>query len=376
MKIKRHILLNPGPATTTLSVKQAQVVPDICPREKEFGALMARIRQQLVEVLHGGDEYVAVMFGGSGTAAVEACLSSVVAHDKKILIVDNGAYGRRMVEIAQTYQIEVVPYSIPWGDYPSLSVIEALLRQHQGQISHLAIVHHETTTGMLNPIEACADLAHQYDVQIIVDGMSSFAGMPINIQQLGLDYFISSSNKCIQGMAGVSFVICKRTSLEQSAHIRPRSYYLNLLAQHQYFEKSQQFRFTPPVQLLYALDQALMEYFQETGAGRYRRLRESYDTLIAELRRLGFRLLLPPEQHSKLLTAVIEPRHPNYSYEAMHDYLIERGFTIYPGKGASEETFRLANIGQIDKHDIYAFIEALSQYLTDAGLMGQLYPER
>jgi 2-aminoethylphosphonate-pyruvate transaminase len=372
MNIKRQILLNPGPATTSDSVKLAQVVPDICPREKEFGALMARIGQQLVCVVHGGDEYVAVMFGGSGTAAVEACISSVVAHDKKILIVDNGAYGRRMIEIAQTYQIEVVPYAIEWGDYPDLEVIESLLRQHQGQIEHLAIVHHETTTGMLNPVEACADLAHQYGVQIIVDAMSSFAGLPINIKQSQLDYLISSSNKCIQAMAGVSFVICKRTSLEQSAHIRPRSYYLNLLAQHQYFEKSQQFRFTPPVQVLYALEQALVEYFQETGEGRHRRYSESYDELIVGLARLGFQLLLPAEQRSKLLTAVIEPTHPNYSYDAMHDYLIERGFTIYPGKGASEATFRLANIGKIDKQDISAFIEALSQYLVDAGLMGQL----
>ena len=173
----------------------------------------------------------------------------------------------------------------------------------------------------------------------------------------------------------MSFVVCKRTSLEQSADIRPRSYYLNLLAQHQYFEKSQQFRFTPPVQVLYALEQALIEYFEETGEGRYTRYSKSYDTLIAGLRHLGFRLLLRSEQHSKLLTAVIEPTHANYSYDAMHDYLIERGFTIYPGKGAKKKTFRLANIGQINQHDIAAFIEALSQYLAHAELVGQLYGE-
>ena len=376
MNIKRNILLNPGPVTTTDTVKLAQVVPDICPREKELGALMAHIRQQLVEVVHGENEYVAVMFGGSGTAAVDACMSSVVPHDKQILIVDNGAYGRRMLDIAQTYQMEVVPYRIDWGDYPDLEVIESLLRQHQGHISHLAIVHHETTTGMLNPVEACAQLAHQFGVQIIVDAMSSFAGLPINVKQSQLDYLISSSNKCIQGMAGVSFVICKRASLEQSVHIRPRAYYLNLLAQHQYFEKSQQFRFTPPVQVLYALEQALVEYFQETEPGRYKRYSNSYEQLIAGLSRLGFQLLLPAEQHSKLLTAVIEPTHPNYSYDAMHDYLIEHGFTIYPGKGAKEKTFRLANIGQIDQHDIAAFVKRLEQYLVDAELIEHLYPQR
>ena len=373
MSIQRNVLLNPGPVTTTDTVKQALVVPDICPRESEFGELMARVSRRLVEVVHGGDEYVAVIFGGSGTASVEACISSVVPRDKGMLIVDNGAYGQRMIEIAQTYQIEVVPYRLPWGDYPDLAVIESLLRQHQGQVSHLAIVHHETTTGMLNPLEACTSLAHQCGAEIIVDAVSSYAGLPINIKELELDYLMSSANKCIQGMAGLSFVICRRQSLLQSAQVQPRSYYLNLYAQHRFFEAHHQTRFTPPVQVFYALDQALTEYFEETEQGRHQRYVDSYNELVNGLRQLGFRFLLPPHQRSKLLTAVIEPIHPAYSYDQMHDYLYERGFTVYPGKGAKEKTFRLANIGQIDRNDIRDFLNVLRQYLVETDMIGHPY---
>ena len=373
MSVQRNILLNPGPTTTTDTVKRALVVPDICPREKEFGELMARVNRKLVEVVHGGDEYVAAIFAGSGTASVEACVSSVVPHDKRILIVDNGAYGQRMIEIAQTHQIDVVPYCIPWGDYPDVAAIESLLRQHQGQVSHLAIVHHETTTGMLNPIEACTSLAHQYGVEIIVDAVSSYAGLPINIDELELDYLISSANKCIQGMAGLSFVICRRQSLLQSGQVQPRSYYLNLYEQYCSLEAKHQTRFTPPVQVFYALDQALTEYFEETERSRYRRYMDSNDELVNGLRQLGFRFLLPADQRSRLLTAVIEPTHPAYSYDQMHDYLYERGFTIYPGKGAKERTFRLANIGQIDQDDIDAFLDVLKQHLVGTGMIGHLY---
>lgn len=373
MIVKRNVLLNPGPITTTDTVKQALVVPDICPREREFKAVMARVRRRLVDVVRGGDEYAAVIFAGSGTAAVEACISSVVPRGKAVLIVDNGGYGQRMLEIAQVYQLEVVPYSIPWGDSPDLEAIESLLSQHQGRVSHLAIVHHETTTGMLNPIAACASLAHQYGAEIIVDGMSSYAGVPINIRELELDYFAASSSKCIQGMANLSFVICQRKSLQKCAQVQPRSYYLDLYAQHCFFEAEACVRFTAPVQLFYALDQALKEYFEETEQGRYQRYVESYNELVNGIQQLGFRFLLPADQHSRLATTVIEPTHPAYCYDHMHDYLYERGFTIYPDKGAAEGAFRLANIGEINREDIRAFLNVLRQYLIEMNLIGHLY---
>lgn len=375
MMIKRNVLLNPGPVTTTDTVKQALMVPDVCPRESEFKTLMARVRRRLVDVVHGGDEYAAVIFAGSGTAAVEACISSVVPHGKAVLIVDNGGYGHRMREIAQVYQIDVVPYSIPWGEYPDLGAVESLLSQHRGRVSHLAIVHHETTTGMLNPVAACASLAHQYGAEIIVDGMSSYAGIPIDIGELELDYLAASSSKCIQGMANLSFVICLRKSLQKCAQVQPRSYYLDLNAQHCFFEAESCVRFTAPVQLFYALDQALTEYFEETEQGRHQRYEENYTELVNGIRQLGFRFLLPADQHSRLATTLIEPTHPAYSYGEMHDYMYERGFTIYPDKGATEGAFRLANIGEIDREDIGAFLNALKEYLVQASLIDHLYDD-
>ena len=369
----RNVLLNPGPVTTSDTVKQALVVPDTCPREREFKALIARVAQQLVDVVHGGDRYVAVIFEGSGTAAVEACISSVVPQDRAILVVSNGGYGQRMVEIAQVHQLNVVPYVIPWGDCLDLATVESSLQAHRGRISHLAMVHHETTTGMLNPIAECAELTHRYDAEIIVDAMSSYAGLPIDISQLELDYLVASSSKCLQAVAGLSFVICRHDSLRQCAKLQPRSYYLNLWAQYCLFEAESCIRFTAPVQVFHALDQALGEWFEETEQGRYHRYLENYTELVAGLQRLGFRSLLPADQRSKLVTAVIEPTHVGYDYHHMHDYLYERGFTIYPDKGSVQGAFRLASFGQIDRSDIRAFLNALEQYLIEMDLLGDLY---
>lgn len=373
MSIKRNILLNPGPATTTDSVKNALVVPDICPREREFGELMLSISRQLVEVVHGGDQYRAVLFAGSGTLAVEACISSVVPEGEKILVIDNGAYGKRMCEIAKTYRLDLLEYRIPWGDYPDLVEIEKLLQQHRGQVSHLAVVHHETTTGMLNPVDDMAALIHAYQGEIIVDAMSSFAGLPIDIVDQKLDYLISSSNKCIQGMAGLSFAICKVSALESASQITPKLFYSNLVAQQEYFQKNLQMRFTPPVQITNALDQALKEFFEEVERSRHERYTGSFRTLILGLEKLGFRFLLPEEQRSQLLVAVIEPDHPAYTFDAMHDFLYERGFSIYPGNGAKEKTFRLATIGQIFPGDIEDFLQVLNEYLKHVGIGRNLY---
>jgi 2-aminoethylphosphonate aminotransferase len=371
--VKRNVLLNPGPATTTDSVKHAMVVPDICPREKAFGDLAAEIQRGLVDVVHGGEDYAAVLLGGSGTAALEACIASVVPRGRKALIMENGAYGRRMMDIARRYSIDVVEYRQTWGDYPDLKAVDALLDEHAGKISHLVMVHHETTTGMLNPLKGCVEVAKQHGVEIIVDAMSSYAGIPIDVCDLGIDYLLSSANKCIQGMAGLSFVICKLASLAKVKEIPPRLYYLDLYGQYSHFRKEHQFSFTPPVQVLYALHQALEEFFLETSEGRHARYAASYETLVVGLRGLGFRLLLPLEQNSKLLTAIVEPDHVSYSYDRMHDYLLTRGFTIYPGKGAKEKTFRIANIGQINSSDITAFLKVLKDYLVETGMMDALY---
>ena len=362
--MKRNILLNPGPATTTDGVKQALMVPDICPREQEFGDLTQSVLKKIVKVVNGKSTHDAVIFAGSGTAGVEAALSSVVALEDKILILDNGAYGKRAETIIQAYGIPHRTYRIGWGEYPDVKGIESILQQDR-ELTHFAFVHHETTTGMLNPLRELVELCQKYDVDSIVDAMSSYAGLPIDLQEQPIDYLISSSNKCIQGMAGTSFVIANKKKLTKTANIPPRNLYLNLWGNHSYIEKTGQFQFTPPVQIVYALNTALDEFFVETQAGRTARYFKSYETLLNGLGKVGLELLLPESQNSKLLTAIVEPQSPDYDFMEMHDYFYENDITIYPGKGAKKDTFRIANIGAIDYRDMQIFNEKLLQYFVE-----------
>jgi 2-aminoethylphosphonate aminotransferase len=361
MKVRRKILLNPGPATTTDTVKEAMVVEDICPREKDFCKLLDSIKEDLVKVVHGGDDYVCALFTASGTGGLEAAITSAVPKGKKILVVDNGAYGARMANIATTFEIEVLLYKLAYGDYPDVDHIENLLRSNPG-VSHIAVVHHETTTGMLNPVQSICDLARNFDVEVIVDCMSSYAGIPIDIKQWGAGYLISSSNKCIQGMPGLVFVIFKKALLPALQN-QKRSFYFDLYSQYLGFEKTGQMQFTPPVQVAYALRQALDEYFVEGEINRWNRYQENWVILSQGLKKLNFEFLLPERHQSKILLAVIEPSDPRYNFDAMHDYLYQRGYTIYPGKGAKAATFRLSVLGDLHKSDIENFLKELEGYL-------------
>ncbi|HEX6223838.1 MAG TPA: 2-aminoethylphosphonate--pyruvate transaminase [Chryseolinea sp.] len=366
-RVTRKILLNPGPATTTDTVKQAMVVEDICPREKEFGELLDTIKGDLVSVVHGGDDYTAAIFTASGTGGLEAAITSAVPKGKKILVIDNGAYGARMANIATTFGIDVVLYKLAYGDYPDVNHIEKLIKENK-DISHLAVVHHETTTGMLNPVQEICDLSKKHGIEVIVDCMSSYAGIPIDIKMWNAGYLISSSNKCIQGMPGIVFVIFKKALLDQLKN-QKRSFYFDLYSQYVGFEKTGQMQFTPPVQVVYALRQAIDEYFKEGEAKRWSRYQENWLVLSAGLKKLGFEFLLQDQHQSRILLAIKEPSTTSYNFEAMHDYLYHRGFTIYPGKGAKEATFRLSILGDLYKEDIEDFLTELKGYLVSASVI-------
>ncbi|MQT14884.1 2-aminoethylphosphonate--pyruvate transaminase [Rhizobiales bacterium Sp-1] len=360
----RNILLTPGPATTSVRVKQAQVVADICPREIDFGRLQASIGERLVEIVHGQGTHEAVLFAGSGTCAVEACISSLMPPSGRILVMVNGAYGARIREMCRLHlrPDQVVLSEVGFDEVPDIGAIGRMLAADR-TITHVVAVHHETTTGVLNPVEALSRTTAALGVTLIVDAMSSYAGIPIDLRESPFDFLISSSNKCLQGMAGISFVIGRSTLLTPPPDHRPRSLYLDLYAQHRGFRDTLQMRFTPPVQVLYALDAALDEYFEETGAERHARYSRCWDTLVHGMQEIGFALAVPDLPQSKLLTTFLSPRHPRFSFAAMHDALLAEGFTIYPGKVGEIDCFRLANIGAIDVPDIVAFLRALRLYL-------------
>ncbi|MBA4601840.1 2-aminoethylphosphonate aminotransferase [Thermoactinomyces mirandus] len=364
--IKRMILLNPGPATTTNSVKLAQVVPDICPREPEFGQLMENISTELTRFVANPGHYTTVLFGGSGTAAVESMISSIADHNKMVII-NNGAYGKRMCEIAKTYGLNYSEFTSSPCDAIDLDALERFIKASGQTFSHLAVVHHETTTGLLNDIRAIGELCKRYRIDMIVDAMSSFAAIPIDMEKINISFLASSSNKNLQGMAGVSFVIAEKNKLERLKHRKARNYYLNLYAQYRFFSMNRQFRFTPPVQTLYALSQAIEELKQEGINNRYKRYAKCWKTLVAGIARLGLTYVVPESCHSKLVTAIVEPDHAQYNFQEMHDYFYARGITIYPGKLDQLNTFRIANIGDITCKDIERFLELLGSYLRGIG---------
>jgi 2-aminoethylphosphonate-pyruvate transaminase len=359
--IRREVLLNPGPATTTDSVKYAQVQADICPRENEFGDIMGWISRELSLMVGAPGRVETVLFGGSGTAADEAMISSCVPDDGKLLIVDNGAYGKRMAKMASIYGLG---YDVFKGDGISRLDIPALEKAlTDGKYTHMAIVYHETTTGILNPVPEICRFCHDHGIVTIVDAVSAFAAVPIDMDRDCIDFMASTSNKNIQGMAGIAFVFCRKEALESIKDYPMRNYYLNIYDQHHYFIKNNQMRFTPPVQTAYALRQAILETKIETIEGRYARYTACWNVLLEAVRDLGLEMPVPESEQSHLIVTIMDPRSPNYSFDAMHDYAREHGFTIYPGKLSDAPTFRIANIGDIRPEEMKRFTELFRKYI-------------
>jgi len=363
MPIKRNILLNPGPATTTDKVKMAQVVPDICPREDEFVQIMSGIRKDLLKVVNGNNkEYSTVLISGSGTAAMESSIASVVNKEKTLLILINGAYGDRMQDIAKAYSLPFKTIEYNYGESINFDEVKIFINNNS-DIGYLAMVHHETTTGILNSITSFSKLGKKFNLTLILDAISSYAGLQIDLKKTPIDYLISTSNKCLQGMAGLAFVICNQQKLSSLKNVPKRSYYLDLYDSYQMAKKSNQMRFTPPVQVIYALRTAIDEFFVEGMKNRYKRYQSNMQLLRTRLNDLGFEFLLNAKDESNILLSIQEPTDMQFSFQEMHDFLYSNGITIYPGKILNKKTFRLAIIGDLHKSDIEKTILLIEKYL-------------
>ena len=364
--IRREVLLNPGPSTTTDSVKYAQVVPDICPRELEFGNLMEKVAEDLTSFVADTKDYISIMFGCSGTGADEAMVSSCVPPDGKLLVVDNGSYGARLAKIAQVYNIDMDVFKSSTYEPIDIAALEEKMKT--GGYTTFAIVYHETTTGLLNPLEKICPMAKKYGMTTIVDIVSAYGGMPINLEKLGIDFASTTSNKHIGGMAGVGIVVCRRSELLKQKEWPMRSYYLNLFDQYKYFLETKQTRFTPPVQTFYALRQAITETKVETIEKRYERFTACWKILVKALKEIGLKMLVAEENQSHFITAILIPETPEYSFTALHDYAKSFGFTIYPGKLGNIDTFRIANMGDIKPEEMTHFTCVLRDYMHSIGV--------
>ena len=359
--IKRNILLNPGPATTTDTVKYAQVVPDICPREKEFAGLMKGLRSDLLKVVHAPeDQYTSVLFCGSGTINIDICINSLIPEGKKILVVNNGAYNSRAVEVCEMYHIPHINLKSSVYEQPDLKQVEQTLKDNP-DVAVVYCCHHETGTGVLNPIREIGALAHQYGAIFISDTTSTLGMIPLDVVKDNVDFCMASAQKGLMAMSGLSFIIGRTDIIKASKNYPTRSYYCNLYLQYEYFEKTGEMHFTPPVQTIYATIQALKEYFEVGEEAKFARHRAVYEAIHQGVAELGFKTVIDPKIESGLVVSVLYPDDPNFTFEKIHDYCYERGFTIYPGKISTTNTFRLCALGTITPEDIKQFFVVLKE---------------
>ncbi len=359
--MKRTVLLNPGPVNVTERVRQALLKPDLCHREKEFSDLMQSIRSKLVHAFGIQNEFDAVLTTGSGTAALEMAVCSCLSEGQTLLVIRNGVYGDRIAAMAEAYGFNIQCIDSPWGEPPVLADIEQALKQNP-KIEVVAVVHHETTTGLLNPVHEIGQLVRKYNKRFLVDSVSGLAGDELDFNRAGVDLCAGTANKCIQGLPGVSFVLVRQTELTRLEKIPERSHYFNLHKNHQAQEKGDTL-FTPAVQTHYALDTALDELLEETVNSRIKRYSQAAAMLRQGFQEMGLEFIVSKEYWSNTLTALKLPE--GVTYTALHDRLKDKGFVIYAGqKKLSESIFRIANMGDITTEEFQRLLDTLKNCLS------------
>jgi 2-aminoethylphosphonate-pyruvate transaminase len=357
------LLFTPGPLTTSSTVKAA-MMRDLGSRDREFIDVVRSIRERLLLIggAKPGAEYECVLMQGSGTFAIESVISSVIPAKGKLLVLVNGAYGRRIAEMARVHAVDLDILETPENCKIAPRTVAERLNKANG-VTHIAVIHCETTTGIVNPIEEIGAVVAQAGSTFIVDAMSSFGAIPIDLDSAHADFLISSANKCIEGVPGFAFVLARRDALV-AAKGRARTLSLDLHAQWSGLERDGQFRFTPPTHTLLAFDQALRELEAEDGvAGRAARYRRNYEALSAGMEALGFEPYLSPEDQSYIISTYRYPAEHEFHFEEFYSHLSELGFVIYPGKLSQEACFRIGTVGRIDARDIQGLLEVIGTYM-------------
>lgn len=357
-------LLTPGPLTTTDTVKK-EMLFDHCTWDDDYKKITLSIREKLLNLAHVSEpEYTVVLMQGSGTFGVESVLTSVIGEEDTLLIAANGAYGERMGDIARHAGIHYLMYEEDYNKLPSAEKIREILAEHP-EITHVSMVHSETTSGILNDIASVAKVVKGAGKTFIVDAMSSFGGVDIPVGDLEIDFIISSANKCIQGVPGFSFIICNREKLMESKG-KARSLSLDLYDQWEIMNKDGKWRFTSPTHVVLAFAQALKEMEEEGGiVARAKRYEENNRLLIQKMAEMGIRPYIGSEHQGPIITTFLYPEHHNFSFQDMYQYIKDRGYAIYPGKVTDADTFRIGNIGEIYKEDIEKLCSIIKEFLEE-----------
>ncbi len=364
---KDKALFTPGPLTTSRAVKQA-LLRDLGSRDEEFIELVRDVRRRLVALAAADVEtYTAVLMQGSGTFALESVAGSVIAPHDRLAVLVNGAYGERMVTIARRLGIDVVELRCAENEPVEAGALDELLTKDKS-VTHVAVVHCETTTGIMNPVDEISGVVARHSRALIVDAMSSFGAYPIDLAEWGIDYLVSSSNKCIESVPGFAFVLA-RTELLKATRGYARSVSLDLLAQYEGLERDGQFRFTPPVQVILAFHQALVELDAEGGvAARGERYQRNHEMTVQGLAEMGFRAYVPVPHQGYIITSFLYPDHPAFDFQHFYKALSDRGYVIYPGKLSHVDCFRIGHIGRLEVSDITGLIRAAREVVASMGI--------
>jgi 2-aminoethylphosphonate-pyruvate transaminase len=360
------ILLTPGPLTTSLATRSA-MLRDWGSWDARFNAITARVRERLLAVVNGGATHVCVPLQGSGTFAVEASINTLVPRNGHVLVLINGAYGKRLARLTEMMgrKLSVIETA---DDVPTTADDVARLLDADATITHVGLIHCETSTGMLNPLAEIAAAVAQRGRRLIVDAMSSFGALPIDAASIAFDALIAASGKCIEGPPGMGFVIARKSALEKCGG-NSTSLALDLHDQWTYMEKTTQWRYTPPTHVVVALDAALDQYLAAGGqAARLARYTANYDTLVSGMKEMGFRVFLDPAVQAPIIVTFHAPADAKYAFKAFYDNVRDKGFVLYPGKLTQLETFRVGCIGAVGAQEMRHAVNAVRDTLREMGI--------
>ena len=359
-------LLTPGPLTTTATVKEAMMI-DHCTWDDDYKRITQDIRKDLLGFAHVSEtEYTTILMQGSGSFGVESVISTVIPKDGCLLLLSNGAYGERIYKMCCYHHIDCMHMRFAYDEIPDPIKVEEVLKINP-QITHIAMIHSETTSGILNDIASIGKLSHQYKKIMIVDAMSSFGAIDIKMKEWNIDFLISSANKCIQGVPGFSFIIANRDKLKYCKD-QARTLSLDLYDQWVTMEKDGKWRYTSPTHVVLAFSKAIQELKEEGGVyARHQRYQHNMNLLIQNFEQLGFTLYVDKANQGPIIATFLYPEGKNFDFHEMYQYIKARGYAIYPGKLTDKETFRIGVIGEIYEEDIQKLSRIMKEYMERKG---------
>lgn len=360
-KLDEPWLFTPGPLTTSATVKNA-MMHDYGSRDNTFISINSSIRNRLTGIINGGDEFVCIPLQGSGTFVVEAMIATLIPRTGKLLVLVNGAYGMRICKICDYHQREYLVNETAEDEPVDLPLLDKTLAQDTA-ISHVVVVHCETTSGILNPVDAVAGIVARHGRDLLIDAMSAFGAIELDARKTRFSSVVASSNKCLEGVPGMGFCLVRKSDIEQCQG-NCGSLSLDLYDQWVAMEKNAQWRFTPPTHVILAFNQALDEFDAEGGVtGRGARYQENCDILMKGMIEMGFKPLLKPELQAPIILTFHLPSDPDFDFQVFYDYLRERGYVIYPGKLTVTDSFRVGCIGRLGAQHMQAVIDAIAEFL-------------